>query len=396
MKWFFALNDASPAFDYYAGMVQVAVRTARRHTRLEPVFIHDGPDNRLTDWLADEGAQVVRRRSFLADEFERLPGLAANPTARAIAAGAYLRLEVPELVCELGWPDRHVLYTDCDVMFTAAFDGSLTACAPAWFAVAPEHDAADPAAMNTGVMVMNVDALRGDAPAFRRAVRELLAESVRSSFDQHAYRVHYRGKWENLPPELNWKPYWGRNPAAQIIHFHGPKPFQKYAVAAGVVPPGLARLATGAYGEYAAEYDRLLAEAAAEPPAPADASAGWTETRGLLPAEGPYPEQDLPRVRWGLAPKVVLRPAAFAGPGLLRIAALSQLEGQELSIRVGGAEIRRHVFRPTGGFERIRVELPAAPDGATIEVVPAKSRNDPDGRARAVLFRALWVEPRPN
>jgi hypothetical protein len=396
VKWFFALNDSSPAFDYYAGMVQVAVRTARQHTRLEPVFLHDGTDNRLTDWLADEGVRVVRRRSFLAEELERLPALAGNPTARAIAAGAYLRLEVPELVRELGGPDRHVLYTDCDVMFTAAFDGALAACAPAWFAVAPEHDPADPLAMNTGVMVMNVDALRGDAPAFRQTVRERLAESVRSSFDQHAYRLHYRGRWENLPPVMNWKPYWGRNPAAQIIHFHGPKPFQKYAVAAGVVPPGLARLATGAYGEYAAEYDRFLADATAESPEPAEAFGGWAETAGLLPAEGPYPAQDLPRVRWGLGPQVVLRPVSASGTRLLRIAALSQLEGQVLSIRVGGAEVRRHVFRSTGGFERIRVEIPAGPGDATIALVPAQWRDDPDGRARAVLFRALRMEPKPN
>ncbi|HVT72669.1 MAG TPA: hypothetical protein VHD61_06000 [Lacunisphaera sp.] len=396
MKWFLALNDSSPAFDYYAGMVQVAVRTARQHTRLDPVFIHDGADNRLTDWLADGGVRVVRRRSFLAGELEGLPGLDGNPTARAIAAGAYLRLEVPELVRELGWPDRHVLYTDCDVMFTAAYDAALEACAPAWFAVAPEHDPADPVAMNTGVMVMNVDALRGDAAAFRRTVRERLAESVQSSFDQHAYRVHYRGRWEHLPPVLNWKPYWGRNAAAQVIHFHGPKPFQKYAVAAGVVPPGLARLATGAFAEYAAEYDRLLMDAAAEPPEAADAFGDWTETSGLLPAEGPYPEQDLPRVRWGVAPRVVLRPAAFTGPRLVRITVLSQLEGQEISIRAGGTEIRRHVFRAPGGFERIRVELPAATAGDVIELVPARWRDDPDGQSRALLFRALRVEPKPN
>jgi hypothetical protein len=26
---------------------------------------------------------------------------------------------------------------------------------------------------------------------------------------------------------LNWKPYWGENAQAKIIHFHGPKPFQR-------------------------------------------------------------------------------------------------------------------------------------------------------------------------
>ena len=45
-----------------------------------------------------------------------------------------------------------------------------------------------------------------------------------SGFDQEAYRAFYKGAWDTLPLDLNWKPYWGINEAAQIIHFHGPKP----------------------------------------------------------------------------------------------------------------------------------------------------------------------------
>ena len=32
---------------------------------------------------------------------------------------------------------------------------------------------------------------------------------------------------------MNWKPYWGRNDAASIIHFHGPKPRQIASIKAG-------------------------------------------------------------------------------------------------------------------------------------------------------------------
>jgi hypothetical protein len=31
-------------------------------------------------------------------------------------------------------------------------------------------------------------------------------------------------RWSRLPLEMNWKPYWGWNPDASIVHFHGPKP----------------------------------------------------------------------------------------------------------------------------------------------------------------------------
>lgn len=397
MKWFFALNDSSPAFDYYAGMVQVAVLTARKHTQLEPVFVHDGRENRLTDWLADRGVQLVRRRSFLAPEIDRLLGAHGNAAAKSIALGAYLRVEVPAIVRELGWADRHVLYTDCDVMFTPRFDGALAGWTPPWFAVAPENDPQDWAAMNTGVMVMNVDALLADLPAFQAAIRAQLAVSVQSSFDQHAYREHYRGRWEHLPAELNWKPYWGRNDAAQIVHFHGPKPFQKYAIAAGTVPPDIARLATAAFYDQAAEYDRLLVEAVqdrAGDAEPADAFAGIEVLEGLLPTEGPYPAQSLPRVRWGLAPKIRVRLRRRPGTAgnTLRLVALSQLPGQEMAVRLNGREIRRHVFRSAGNFEPLRLNVAEAQDGEVVELVPETWRDDPDGQNRAVLFRALWLD----
>lgn len=42
--------------------------------------------------------------------------------------------------------------------------------------------------------------------------------------DQGAIRRHFAGAWEALPETMNWKPYWGRNDDACIVHFHGPKP----------------------------------------------------------------------------------------------------------------------------------------------------------------------------
>ena len=38
-------------------------------------------------------------------------------------------------------------------------------------------------------------------------------------------RSHYAiNMFDLLPDELNWKPYWGLNSNAEIVHFHGPKP----------------------------------------------------------------------------------------------------------------------------------------------------------------------------
>ena len=393
MKWFFALNEGGPTFGYYAGLVQVAVHTARQYTNLEPVFIYDGRDNLLTDWLLARGVVVLKRRSIIAGDILRT-GSAAS---QAIASGAYLRVEVPLLMQEMGWSDPFALYTDCDVMFTPRFDETALKCTPRFFAVAPEDTPGNLEAMNSGVMVMNVEALRSDWPAFQATIRAELAASFGSSFDQHAYRVHYQGRWEHLPAELNWKPHWGRNDAAQIIHFHGPKPFQKYSVTAGQVPPVLLRLATDSFYEYAVEFDQALlsAQRSTRPGTePGDWFSGVEVEGGLLPLEGPHPAEQLPKVRWGVAPSIRLRLKSGLGPGrrTLRLAMLSQETGQEIAVRLDGQEVRNHVFRAANVFEEIQIELNQAGPDTRVELVPRKWRNDPDGHARAVLFRALWVE----
>lgn len=393
MKWFFALNEAGPTFGYYAGLVQVAVHTARQYTALEPVFIYDGRDNLLTDWLHARGVTILKRRSILAEDILRT-GSAAS---QAIALGAYLRVEVPLLMQESGWADRFALYTDCDVMFTPRFDDTVLKSMPRFFAVAPEDAPGNLEAMNSGVMVMNVEALRKDWPAFQSTIRAELAASFGSSFDQHAYRVHYQGRWDHLPAALNWKPHWGRNEEAQIVHFHGPKPFQKYSVAAGQVPPVLQRLATDSFYEYANEFDQALlaAQQSTRPRRePADCFSGIEAVEGLLPLEGPHPAEQLPQVRWGVAPAIRLRlkPGPGTGKRVLRLSMLSQEAGQEIAVRLDGREVRHHVLRAPNVFEDIQVDLGEAGSVGRIELVPRKWRDDPDGHARAVLFRALWME----
>ena len=115
------------------------------------------------------------------------------------------------------------------------------------FAVAPESAQDDYVNMNTGVMLMNTARLRESLPAFRDYILTNLAELERESWDEAAYRWFYRNAdgplWDRLPPELNWKPYWGRFDAAKIIHFHGPKPYQRNYIDSHW--PELKRLATG-------------------------------------------------------------------------------------------------------------------------------------------------------
>ena len=262
MNWFFALTEDSTAFRQYAEMVMVAVHTARKCTTLEPHCIYDGSENDFTAWLRKRGARIVPHRSFVREALAELGRRKQNPHLAAALSGAFSRIELPEIVERIGHQER-VLYTDCDVMFVDEVVPELEANSCRYFAVAPESDHDDYVNMNTGVMLMNTERLRESLPAFREYVSKNLAALEAESWDEAAYRWFYRNEsgpmWDRLRPELNWKPYWGETTQAKIIHFHGPKPFQREFIDSHW--PELKSLTGGAYLAEVERWTRLLEEA---------------------------------------------------------------------------------------------------------------------------------------
>ena len=262
MEWYFALTEDSTAFRQYAEMIMVAVHTARKVTSLVPHCIYDGNENDFTAWLLKRDVEIISHRSFLREALEELGREKQNPHLAAALSGAFSRIELPEIVEREGGSDR-VLYTDCDVMFLDDVVPELEANPCRHFAVAPESVRDDYVNMNTGVMLMNTKRLRESLPAFREYVSENLAALEAESWDEAAYRWYYRDEngplWDRLRPELNWKPYWGENAEAKIIHFHGPKPFQREYIDS--LWPELKSLTGGAYLDYINRWTKLLEEA---------------------------------------------------------------------------------------------------------------------------------------
>lgn len=284
MKWIFALNGES--VQSYGDFVRVAVFSARRNSSLQPVCLFDGDECELTQWLREQNVEVVRARSRFRPELERIAGEDQDALVLKIGAGAFLRLEIPRLARELGWRDEFVFYTDCDVIFQCDPRPLLEPLRPRFFAAAPETFQHKPLHMNTGAMWMNLRAL--DNPAFEKWTRRFFLKCLASSFDQGAYRSFYNPlharawkanvpdslfyalmsrlpirtwKWDALPLELNWKPYWGPNPKACVIHFHGLKPTQRQELQAGTLPPFIASMHTPFWEDCAAQWDELLKEA---------------------------------------------------------------------------------------------------------------------------------------
>jgi hypothetical protein len=246
MKWFFALNENGSQFENYAKMLKVAVHTAQKFTSLQPHFLYDGQENHLTDWLRKRTVTIINCRTFLYEKLRELAERDNNSDYLAIGAGAFLRTEIPRLTLERNFTDEYVLYTDLDIMFLTEVVDFLEKIKPRYFAVAPEAYLSDSNPkdsisnynkMNSGVMLMNLKNLQANDEKFKNfMMREIsnreISNLVKDAWDQTAYKKFYKKrffgyKWDKLPPEYNWKPYWGDYSNAKIIHFHGPKPFHK-------------------------------------------------------------------------------------------------------------------------------------------------------------------------
>lgn len=262
MQWLLALSDGGATFHYYAEMAKVAIHTALKFTCLRPHLLYDGGENDFTDWVRRRNIPMVRCQSAFLGKLANLEICQKDKTIAAATRGIFLRVELPMLQEQIGLEDR-VLYTDCDVMFQRDVVPDLAPVNCEYFAAAGEFNPDDYENMNTGVLLMNLPRLRETANQFREFISENLESLKDEAWDQGAFRRFYRrpdgtALWDKLPAELNWKPYWGKNPGAGIIHFHGPKPFQSDYVS---TLPELQHLSGGAYGDLCQIWSRWLAEA---------------------------------------------------------------------------------------------------------------------------------------
>jgi hypothetical protein len=213
VKWYFAINEAG-ALGEVGWHARLAVLSALQRTSLDPVLLHTGAPGPLTAWMESRGVRVLN----VHPPFERQ---IAELDARGRYSSAFLGHWLRSMICLLENTDQFVLYTDCDVVFIS--DPKLGDVRPACFASAPEFRRDNWNYVNTGVMVINVPALKADFQRFIAYALDMMGSKGSSYSDQIAYNEFYRGIWDRLDPRFNWKPYWGWVDDIAILHYHGPK-----------------------------------------------------------------------------------------------------------------------------------------------------------------------------
>lgn len=209
-KWYFSINEAG--FSATRDQINVAVRSARRHTSLTPVCIYSGQDFDHCAYLENLGVEVINHFPSFAAELKE--GYGDNYDQ---FVGHWLRVDIPTIEIE----EDFILYTDTDVMFTGNVNDLPL---PKYLAAAPEFKIDNFSKFNSGVMVMNLNELRDVQDDFLQSIRSRLVDNYKyPAHDQESYNRFFAGRYDRLNPIYNWKPYWGENPDARIVHFHGPK-----------------------------------------------------------------------------------------------------------------------------------------------------------------------------
>lgn len=219
MKWYLGITQET--LPNYADMIRVALYSAKLFTNLRPYVLFDGDPCVFTEYLDCLGVTVIFNRLSFDDQIKAAQERYFPHWDHYMktARGAFQRLDIPMVEQE----EEYVLYTDCDVVFNATV--SFDHLRPDIFSVAPQFrkDGHKSFEINSGIMIMNVPRLRRDLAAIIELGCEI-AGSEGLGYDQEFLEKFYRGRWDPLPLTYNWKPYWGVNNGARIIHWHGPKP----------------------------------------------------------------------------------------------------------------------------------------------------------------------------
>jgi hypothetical protein len=119
---------------------------------------------------------------------------------------------------------------------------------------------------------------------------------------------------------------------------------------------------------------------------------GWKALSGMGEVEGPYPQWNLPKVRWGLGPASLLAvDGAQGGRMRLIISCYTHIPNQKVTVRFDGKRIAVHVLPVVGKVYRFETRLDVSRGPHSIELVYKDWVRDPPNRPRATLFAELQL-----
>ena len=221
MKCYFALTAPKKDSDAYVDLLEVSLKSARQNTTMHLVALYDGSkESRCYKLLQQYEVEIIEHQfshKKYTDELYKVD-FGGRPTDSDKVAGTFMRLDIPFVEQE----EEFVLYSDIDVIFLK--DITLEDLPkPQYLAGCSEFNMVQNMEeyFNAGVLVLNVRNMREMCNCI---FDDLKHGRTVVAFDQGYLNKYCLASRTWLPFEFNWKPYWGINPDASIVHFHGMKP----------------------------------------------------------------------------------------------------------------------------------------------------------------------------
>lgn len=122
---------------------------------------------------------------------------------------------------------------------------------------------------------------------------------------------------------------------------------------------------------------------------------GWTKATNLAMAEGPYPQANLPIIRWGLGPSTMLTlNAKQEQPYELQLSGITDLANLSITLSLDGEKIGQYHWT-ANVFHDEKASFTLKPGAHQIEIAYSEVLHSQlDARPLAVKFRTLKVQPK--
>lgn len=214
MKVYFGANETvllKNKKKYFEHMA-VAIYSCKKNTKLDPYILYDGPMDEIV-YFKELGSTIIEHElSFKKDLKRKCDKFNID---FGVASGAFLRIDIPLLEKN----DEFIIYADLDVMFMR--DPVLQSLRPTYLAATSEMQFDISTRFNSGVMIINVKNFGNVHDEFIHFI--LNQTPTYDPYDEGPLNDFFSGKWDPMDQSYNWKPYWGYNHYAPIVHWHGVK-----------------------------------------------------------------------------------------------------------------------------------------------------------------------------
>ncbi|MDB4330370.1 hypothetical protein N9948_01470 [bacterium] len=226
MKIVFCLNDFGSR-TYNVHLAKAAILSAKYHLPCEIVCIFDGHNPYFEKFLTQYCIKVIKPGpNYIRMIFSSLhssSGFWEKDTDKIInfATGAFLRFEISNYL-----DDDYCLYADVDTLFTEKF--KIPDIKPKIMAMC-RQDFSDDADFNSGIILFNLKEFKKMYKKLVNVTCKSYDEWIENMYDQYVVNNNFKNEIEDLDMTYNWRPNFGVNDDAQIIHYERVKPLQTHA-----------------------------------------------------------------------------------------------------------------------------------------------------------------------